>query len=194
MGDTRRFKKAFAKPFKPWDDGRITEEKGLLREYGLKNKKEIWSSTTMLRKFKAQAKKLIVAKGAQADKERALFLAKLSGLGLASQNSSLDEILGLNINNLLNRRLQTLVHDKKMARTIKQARQFIVQEHILVNGKKIAVPFYIVRKNEEDTITFSPESALSSEIHPERVQKQQVVPEEPKEADAAAEPAKNAEA
>ena len=70
MGDARRFKKIFAKPFKPWDETRIAEEKKLLKDYGLKNHKEIWMAAAMLRTFKAQAKKLIATRGKQADKEK----------------------------------------------------------------------------------------------------------------------------
>ncbi len=183
MGDTRRFKKIYARPFKAWDETRIAEEKKLLKDYGLKNKKEIWGAESMLRRFKAQAKKLISAKGAQAEKEKGQLLTRLASLGLTSQNADLDTVLGLNIGNVLNRRLQTLVFNRKLSRSITQARQFIVHEHISVNGKKIAVPSYLVRKQEEEAIAFSPESQLSSEMHPERVQKKPETPTEAPEAE-----------
>ena len=97
-------------------------------------------------------------------------------LGLTSQAADLDTVLGLTINNILDRRLQTLVYNKKLSRSIGQARQFIVHEHILVNNKKIAVPSYLVRKDEEEAIAFADESALSSLTHPERMQKQPETP------------------
>ena len=171
MGDTRRFRKIFARPFKPWDETRIAEEKTLLKTYGLKNKKEIWKAEAMLRRFKAQAKELIATKGLQAEIEKGQLLGRLASLGLTSQNADLDTVLGLTINNLLDRRLQTLVYNKKLTRSPDQARQFIVHKHIIIRGKKIAVPSYLVRKDEEDTITYSPESSLSNEIHPERAPK-----------------------
>jgi small subunit ribosomal protein S4 len=176
MGDTRRFKKAYAKPFKPWDDVRIAEEKKLRKGYGLKNKKEAYKAEAMLRRFKAQAKKLIAAKGAQADKEKQQLLTRLISMGLTTQAADLDTVLGLTINSILDRRLQTLVFNKKLARSITQARQFIVHEHILVNGKKIAVPSYLVKKSEEETIGFSGESSLANSDHPERVMKKVAVP------------------
>ena len=176
MGDTRRFKKSYTRPLKVRDDVRIEEEKKLTKGYGLKNKKEIWKAESMLRRFKAQAKKLIATRGKQAEKEKQQLLTKLASLGLTTQNADLDTVLGLTMSNILDRRLQTIVNNKKLARSITQARQFIVHEHILVGGKKVSVPSYLVRKVEEDTIAFSPASKLSSEMHPERVQKQAATP------------------
>ncbi|MBI2145643.1 30S ribosomal protein S4 [Candidatus Woesearchaeota archaeon] len=190
MGDTRRFKKSYAKPFKPWDETRIAEEKILLKDYGLKNKKEIWKAATMLRRFKAQAKKLIAARGLQAEKEKQQLLTRLTSMGLTSTGADLDTVLGLTVNDVLNRRLQTIVYNKKLARSISQARQFIVHEHIAVNGKKVAVPSYLVRKNEEETLSFSPESGLNDAMHPERVPK---AVEAPKDAPEAEEKAAEAE-
>ena len=188
MGDTRRFKKKYARPFKPWDETRIAEEKILLKDYGLKNKKEIWNAESMLRRFKAQAKKLIATKGPQAEKEKQQLLTRLASLGLTSQKSDLDTVLGLNIGNLLNRRLQTTVYNRKLARTVTQARQFIVHEHIAVKEKKIAVPSYLVRKEEEESISYSPESGLNNEMHPERVQKKPETPTEAPETEAKEKP------
>ena len=176
MGDTRRFDKSFARPFKPWDDTRIEEEKKLLKDYGLKNKKEIWKAEAMLRRFKAQAKKLIATRGTQAALEKQQLLARLKSLGLTTETADLDTVLGLTIKDVLNRRLQTIVNNKKLARSISQARQFIVHEHIAVKGKKIGVPSYLVRKEEEDAIMFSPESAIANEMHPERAQKKPATP------------------
>ena len=183
MGDARRFKKIFAKPFKPWDETRIAEEKILIKDYGLKNKKEIWKAEAILRTFKAQAKKLIATRGKQAEKEKQQLLTRLMSLGLTSQTADLDTVLGLTIGNVLDRRLQTLVYNKKLSRSIGQARQFIVHEHILVKGKKIAVPAYLVKKDEEEAIAFADESTLSNLTHPERMQKQPETPTDTESAD-----------
>jgi small subunit ribosomal protein S4 len=181
MGDTRRFKKIYHKPFKPWDDVRLEEEKKLRKTYGLKNKMEAYKAEAMLRRFKAQAKKLIAAKGAQAEKEKEQLLSRLISLGLTTQSADLDTILGLTINNILDRRLQTLVYSRKLARSISQARQFIVHEHILVNGKKMTAPSYLVKKSEEESIRFGAESALANIDHPERTIKQVAVPTDTEE-------------
>lgn len=176
MGDTRRFKKIYARPFKPWEETRIAEEKTLIKDYGLKNHKEIWMAEAALRRFKAQAKKLIATRGEQAEKEKQQLLTRLISLGLTTQSADLDTVLGLTIKSVLDRRLQTLVYNKKLSRSIDQSRQFIVHEHILVKGKKIGVPSYLVRKEEEDSIAFADESALSSMEHPERMQKKPETP------------------
>ncbi len=194
MGDPRRFSKKFARPFKIWDETRIAEEKDLLKTYGLKNKNEIWRTETMLRRFKGQAKNLIAIKGPQAEKEKQQLLARLASLSLTSQTADLDTVLGLTINNLLDRRLQTMVFNKKLARTIGQARQFIVHEQITVKGKKVAVPSYLVKRDEENEITFAPESTLASETHPERMIKQLGTPTDTETAEEAKEAVVNEKA
>jgi small subunit ribosomal protein S4 len=177
MGDPRKPKKSYAKPFKVWDENRIAAEKELLTAYGLKNKKEIWRTSMTLRRFQAQAKSLIVRTGEQAEKERQQLLTRLASLGLVDTKADLDTVLGLTIKNILERRLQTLLFNKKLARSITQARQFIIHEHVLVNGKRISVPSYLVRKKEEDGITFAQESPLAKEDHPERAKKEVGTPE-----------------
>ncbi|MCH7902628.1 hypothetical protein IIC68_02645, partial [archaeon] len=58
-------------------------------------------------------------------------------------------ILSLTIKDVLERRLQTLIYRKKMASSLKQARQFIVHEHISVGDKIIKAPSYLVPLLEE---------------------------------------------
>jgi len=66
------------------------------------------------------------------------------------------------------RRLQTVLFKKGMARSVKQARQFIVHEHVLIGDKKITSPAYLVKVSEEASISFAVSSPLISEDHPER--------------------------
>jgi small subunit ribosomal protein S4 len=54
------------------------------------------------------------------------------------------------------------VFEKGFAKTIYQARQFVVHGHIQVRGKKINAPSYIVKKEEEDMIGYTPSSPLST--------------------------------
>ena len=58
MGHPKLRKKTYQKPTHPWQKERIEEEKTLLKEFGLKNKKEVWRVNSLLRKHKRQAKKL----------------------------------------------------------------------------------------------------------------------------------------
>ena len=93
----------------------------------------------------------------------------LQGYNLLSENAVLEDILGLSMKDLCERRIQTVVLKKNLARSIKQARQFITHEHILVGDRKITSPSYLVNDAEELMIKFSDSSSLVSEDHPERV-------------------------
>lgn len=168
MGDPKRQRKKYETPLHPWQGERILAEKEILKEYGLKNKKEIWKMSSILRTAKTQAKKLVVKESEQAKKEEKLLIIKLARLGLIKDDAKLEDVLGIDIKDILNRRLQTFVYKKGLARSAKQARQFIIHGHIFVNNKEICVPSYLVPLIEEDKITFDPGSKLSSVEHPER--------------------------
>lgn len=169
MGDPRKHRKKYTKPIHPWQKERIEEEKAIIKEYGLKNKKEFWKMASKLRNFAKQAKNLIAEKGGQAEKEKEQLLSKLARFGLLPAESDITDVLGITINDILNRRLQTLVYKKNMATTMDQARQFITHRHIIVNEKKVTSPSYLVTKDEEEKISFSQFSELSSDKHPTQV-------------------------
>ncbi len=168
MGDPKKSRRKYSRPQHPWKKDRIEAEKIILKEYGLKNKREIWQMTAFLRNISDQAKKLIAARGTQAERERELLITRLVRQGLVRQGSKLDDVLGLTLNNILERRLQTLVVRKSLAKTMNQARQFIVHTHILVNNKVITRPSYLVLSDEEHQIAFHSRSVLSSSDHPVR--------------------------
>jgi len=171
MGDPRRLTKKYDTPGHPWQKARIEHEVILKKEYGLKNKKEIYKMTTLLKGFSDQAKRLIAATGDQSEIERKQLFARMEKLGLLSAGSALDDVLSLNVNNLLDRRLQTIVFRKGLARSMKQSRQFISHNHITVGSKILTAPSYIVKIEEEGSIVFKEKSPLSSEEHPERAVK-----------------------
>ena len=169
MGDPRKQRKKYTKPSHPWQEERLGEERGLLEEYGLKNKQEIWKMKSLLKKFAQQAKKLITSTETQAEIEKNQLMAKLKLLGLIEENAQLEDVLAIEPKNILERRLQTLVFRKKFSKSIRQARQFITHRHILVNGKLVTFPSYLVTKAEEDKIEFISSSPLFSQDHPERI-------------------------
>ena len=181
MGDPKKQKKKFSGPFKLWDKERIDEEKDLIKEYHFKNKQEIWKWTAKLRNFTRQAKRLIPLKTEQAEKEKLQLLTKLRLLGLLSETGDLDDVLGITLKDLLERRLQTLVFKQGFARSMKQSRQFIVHEHILIGGRKMTSPNYVVPKSDESSISFSMGSALHDEMHPERIQEEKLAKKPSKE-------------
>ncbi|MBD3319098.1 30S ribosomal protein S4 [Candidatus Woesearchaeota archaeon] len=168
MGDPRRIRRKFLRPGHPWQKERIEQEKMLLREFGLRRKNEIWKHQTTLKKFAGQAKKLIAARGAQAETEKRQLMTKLASLGLLEQEADLDDVLSLDIRDILSRRLQTQVVEKGLARTHKQARQFITHRHIQVGDTIVTSPSHLIRISQENSISFIPRSALANDDHPER--------------------------
>ncbi len=171
MGDPKRQRKKYSKPPHPWLAERIEEEKALIKEFGLKNKKEIWKVASLVRKFSTQAKRLIAEKTEQARVEEIQLLNRLKKLNLATEKTHLEDVLGLEIKDILERRLQTLLFKKGLARSMNQARQFITHGHVLVGNKKITVPGFLVPKKLEPTISFAVGSPLFKEEHPERAKK-----------------------
>ena len=169
MGDPRTNKKRYKGPSHPWQRKRIESEKIIKTDYGLKNKKEIWKSQSELKRVSAQAKKLVTLRGQeQGKKEEKQLLDRLYKLGLVEEGSHLEDVLTLTLKNILDRRLQSIVAKKGLATTPKQARQFIIHGHVLVNGRKITVPSYLLSRVEETTVEFNPISKLASVEHPER--------------------------
>ncbi len=171
MGDPKFPKKKYKTPSHPWQKKRIEEEKVLMKEYGLKNKKEIWKMVSVLRSYHQQAKSLIVSRTAQADKERIQMMGKLVSYGLVDTGAHLDDVLGLTVRNILDRRLQTMLVKRGLASSVKQARHFITHMHVMVGEKIITSPSYLVTSAESTNIRFAPRSVLSDIAHPARAAK-----------------------
>ncbi|MBI5389483.1 30S ribosomal protein S4 [Candidatus Woesearchaeota archaeon] len=168
MGDPKKNRKKYQTPSHPWQRTRIENERSYITDYGLKNKKEIWKMDSILKNFKHQVKSLVTQSSAQAEKEKAQLLRRLHTLGLVTDSTNLSSILGMTLNSIMERRLQTMVVRKNLARTMEQARQLIVHRHIMVSGKMMTVPSYLVKKDEENTVSFASNSPFSDPAHPER--------------------------
>ena len=173
MGDPRKTRSKYQGPRHPWNKERIASERSLVYEYGLANKKELWKVESKLKKYKNNVKRLIAQTGAQAEKELQQLFSKLKRYGIISADATADDVLGLETKQLLDRRLQTLVLKHELAHSAKQARQFITHGHIVVAGKKMTVPGYLVPLAEESTIQFHEKSSLARPDHPERIVQQQ---------------------
>ncbi|RME52580.1 30S ribosomal protein S4 [Candidatus Woesearchaeota archaeon] len=164
----KRIRKQYQTPSHPWSKTRIEEERTLIKDFGLRNKREIYKMNTVLKRYKDTAKRLLARTDLQADIERNHLLQRLTNLGLVNKDASVDDILSLTIRDLLNRRLQTILVKNMLARTPLQARQFITHRHVTVGGRIVTSPGYLVSLHEEGTISFTPRSSLSNEDHPER--------------------------
>lgn len=141
----KRQHKTYSRPKRPFDKARIEEEALIKKEFGLKNKKEIWKADSQISKIREKAKKLI---SAGSEKQEALF-DSLRKMGL--KVSSLSETLSLDKKDYLRRRLQTIV-SKKIRVTPKTARQMITHKKIYVDKKIVNSPSYIVPTNLEEKI------------------------------------------
>jgi len=141
-----RKKKSYLKPKKPFEATRIKEENELIKKYGLKNKREIWKTLAKVNYFRGRAKAL--AKSPLEEQE--VLFKKLRAIGLKISTTS--DVLDLKVENLLERRLSTIVAKKGLANTVKHARQLIVHKKIKVDGKVIDSPSYLVPVEKENSI------------------------------------------
>jgi small subunit ribosomal protein S4 len=142
-----RKKSKYQKPKKAFETSRIKEENQIKDKYGLKNKKEIWKAIAKIAYFRQRAKSLITAD----PEEQILFLNKLKNLGLKTE--TIADVLALEVEDILQRRLATVVVAKTLATTPRQARQMIVHKKVLINNFAIDSPSYLVPINEENLIS-----------------------------------------
>ncbi len=145
----RRLRKKLKRPRTPWDSSLIEEEKVILRDYGLRRKREILRARAILRSFRRRARSLIAERNEEAE---GILLDKLANLGLLRKGQGLDDVLALTVSNILDRRLQTIVFRRGMAKTPRQARQIIVHGHISIGERRMVYPSYMVPVGEEGRI------------------------------------------
>ena len=168
MGDPRFPRKHYDTPSHPWQKERIEKENALVHQYGLKNKREIWKASTNVRQMRQQARKLTATASEQAQKERRLLLGRLDRLGLLDRGSNLEDVLRMDVEKLLDRRLQTQVYLQGLASTPKQSRQLITHGHITIEGTVARVPGMLVTRMQEKQIAYFSGSPLMSDLHPVR--------------------------
>jgi small subunit ribosomal protein S4 len=164
MGHPRKARKKYDTPPHPWNADRIKTENKLMSKYGLKNKKEIWKADTMVRRYRRDARYLLGFSSDQKESERKELLGHLTNFGILSEDANLENVLDLTVEDVLNRRLQTMVHQKGLSRTAKEARIFVVHGHIALNGKKIDSPSYMVKRGEEENIDFYASSPVAKQF------------------------------
>jgi small subunit ribosomal protein S4 len=168
MGDPKKQRKKYKTPRFPWRGDALREELKLLGQYGLRNKHELWRHETMLSKFRGIARSLIGRTPEERKTIEGDLLTRLKKLGVLPETAVLDNVLDLTIEDLLERRLQTIIFRKGLAKTIHQARQIITHGHITIENQRMTVPGYIVAREEEAKIFYSPQSPLANASHPLR--------------------------
>ena len=143
----KRKHKQYSRPKRPFDKARFEEEAKIKEEFGLKNKREIWRADARVKSIREKAKKLISAKP---EEQQALF-NRLKEIGL--NVGSIPDVLSLDKSDYLQRRLQTVLVKKKLAKTPKEARQLIVHKKVMIGKNAVDSPSYIVPVDMEDKIS-----------------------------------------
>jgi small subunit ribosomal protein S4 len=135
-----------------WTTDQLNAELYIMGSYGLRNKRELWKAQTEVARIRNQARALLALSAElRAEKEKRL-LNFLNRLGLVQEGSTLDDILNLKVEDLLERRLQTIVMKKTGTNSPYQSRQIVSHGHVSIGNRKVNIPGYIVKAEEEHRI------------------------------------------
>jgi len=168
MGDPKRQRKKFDTPRHPWRSDVLAGELKLLGQFGLRNKRELWKHETHLTKYRDIAGSLLAMPPEKRAKLESELLTKLFNLGLVEEGATVESVLDLVVQDILERRLQTQVSRVGLAKSLYQSRQLITHGHISVGDRKLTSPSYLVKRGDESKITLSPDSPLNKVEHPVR--------------------------
>lgn len=145
----KTLKKQYETPNRAWNEERIETEDYLREQYGLKNKKEIYKAYSQLRGFRREARKLVSDRDSE---EAQQIIDKANRLGLVKSDAQIQDLLTLEVEDILKRRLQTAVERRGHADSIKHARQLVTHGRVYVDGERVNVPGYLLTQKEEKTI------------------------------------------
>jgi small subunit ribosomal protein S4 len=151
MGDPRKSRKSYRRPRRIWNSDQLNSELYIIGSYGLRNKQELWKAQTKVANFRNQARTLLALTLEDRQEKESLLLSFLNRLGLTN-TSSLDDILNLKIEDILERRLQTIVMRKMGIKSPLQARQVVVHGHVSIGNRKVNLPGHLVKKEDESKI------------------------------------------
>ena len=174
MGEPKFSRPRTQTPTHPWKQARIDEEHDLKERYGLKKvggMREIWREKSALRRHRNQAMKLIGrvdSTEGQYSKEKEQLLNSLTKKGLLQSGADVGDVLEINVEHMLSRRLQSVVYYKGLAPSMRAARNLIVHGHICIGDQRMTVPGYHVLKEEEDSLRYSENSPFLDPEHPFR--------------------------
>jgi small subunit ribosomal protein S4 len=160
MGDPRKPKKSYHRPRRIWTSEQLNTELYIVGSYGLRNKRELWKAQTEIARIRNQARTLLsLPTELRYEKEKNL-LGFLNRLGLVQELASLDDVLNLKIEDIIERRLQTVVMRKAKAKSPHQARQIVVHGHVSIGDRIVNLPGYLVKREEEPQILLHTEISL----------------------------------
>ena len=164
MGDPKLSRRVWKKPKRPLNYDLMMEELKILGTFGLKTKRELWKANTQLSSVRLQARSLLALRQEDREQKEPILINSLSKVGLVDKNSTLDDVLNLQVADLLSRRLQTIVQKKLYFKTPYQARQAIVHGHIMIGERVVTIPSYTVKIDEEPKIRLTFESQFNQTL------------------------------
>ena len=161
MGDTKNFRRVWKKPKRPLNFDLKMDELKILGTFGLKTKRELWKARTELSRVRNQARSLLALSQDVREQKEPILMNSLSKVGYVQSDATLDDVLNLEINDLLGRRLQTIVQKKFYFKTPYQARQAVSHGHVLIGDQIVNIPSYLVNVDEEDKVKLTSESVFN---------------------------------
>jgi small subunit ribosomal protein S4 len=164
MGDPKLSRRVWKRPKRPLNYDLIMDELKTLGTFGLKTKRELWKTQTELSRVRLQARSLLALRQDERERKEPILMQSLSKIGLVNEDSTLDDVLNLQVTDLLSRRLQTIAQKKLYFKTPYQARQAIVHGHIMIGDSVVTIPSYIVKTEEEAKIHLIPESRFNETL------------------------------
>lgn len=147
MGHPRKHRAKWSRPHKPFDKERLEREAPVLKQFGLRRKHELWRAEGIVRDFRRRARELQAVPNQKVQDE---LISRLRRIGFSV--STLDDILGLKTDDILNRRLQTVLVKRGLVKTHKQARQLIVHRHVIMGDQVVHWPSALVPADLEDKV------------------------------------------
>ena len=146
------YNKTYSTPRRPYEKERLDQELELIGKFGLRNKREVWRVRYTLAKIRKAARELLTVE--EKDPKRLFegkstifiwnlfhyfslnilgnaLLRRLVRIGVLDESKmKLDYVLGLKVEDFLERRLQTQLLRLGLAKSIHHARVLIRQRHI----------------------------------------------------------------
>jgi small subunit ribosomal protein S4 len=166
MGDPRKAKKTFHRPRMIWTTDQLNAELYIMGSYGLRNKRELWKAETEVARIRNQARALLALSAELRTEKEKRLLNFLNRLGLAREGATLDDILNLKVEDLLERRLQTIIMKRTGTTSPYQARQIVSHGHVSIGNRKVNIPGYIVKAEEEHQILIHIEVPGAAAVQP----------------------------
>lgn len=157
MGDPKKSRKTFRRPRQIWTTEQLSSELYLIGSYGLRSKSELWKAQTKVADIRNQARELLALTVEARQVQETKLLNYLHKLGLVKESATLDDVLNLKLEDILERRLQTIIMKKGVSKSPQQSRQLVVHGHVSIGERIINIPSYMVKKDEEPAIVLHDE-------------------------------------